>query len=363
MNTPRYADGVLSQNGRRGLAAGWLAIILTGGLAVPPGVLALDVDGDGLSDVFERRFGGLDMQPGADDDSDGFTNLAESLFGSDPLDAQSPGSLPRLLFCEDGLVVSWRAEPFAVYQLETSPDLREWSASGDPIVGDGLVVERRFPLTAAGNRMFFRLRASSPSDSDVDGLDDREEWLLGTDPNRADTDGDGMADGLEMIQGTDPLRAEPPVDTDGDGLSDEEEMTAHTDPGNPDTDDDGLPDGWEVRNALNPLANDAWDDGDGDGVANFDEFTLGTDPRDFANCNGGNLKIAPYLGEEGRLFYDGSLLLRVTDLEGHKLPFALVTIRTTGSQNRISQGGEKTEAATLRANARGLLVLRLVSND
>lgn len=66
------------------------------------------------------------------------------------------------------------------------------------------------------------------TDSDKDGLTDRRERELGTDPYKADTDGDGLSDGDEvLIWGTDPL--------------------------NPDTDGDGYKDGDEVKNGYNPL--------------------------------------------------------------------------------------------------------------
>ncbi len=65
-----------------------------------------------------------------------------------------------------------------------------------------------------------------------------------------DTDHDGIADKNEPALGTEPLKA----DTDGDGLSDgEEAIVWKTDPLNPDTDGDGFPDGQEVHNNYNPL--------------------------------------------------------------------------------------------------------------
>jgi len=42
------------------------------------------------------------------------------------------------------------------------------------------------------------------ADRDGDGLSDREEARLGTDPDNPDTDGDGIGDGEEVRQGTDP---------------------------------------------------------------------------------------------------------------------------------------------------------------
>lgn len=46
---------------------------------------------------------------------------------------------------------------------------------------------------------------SADLDSDNDGLTNRQEYELGTDPGNADTDGDGIADGTELTLGYDPL--------------------------------------------------------------------------------------------------------------------------------------------------------------
>ena len=89
-------------------------------------------------------------------------------------------------------------------------------------------------------------------DSDGDGLTDREEMALGTDPFNPDTDGDGLTDGEEVkMYHTDPLNP----DTDGDGLTDGAEVHVwHTDPLNPDTDGGGVSDGHEViEDGTNPL--------------------------------------------------------------------------------------------------------------
>lgn len=42
-------------------------------------------------------------------------------------------------------------------------------------------------------------------DTDGDGLDDKQESAIGTDPKKADTDGDGYADGEEVKNGYSPL--------------------------------------------------------------------------------------------------------------------------------------------------------------
>jgi Tol biopolymer transport system component len=119
-------------------------------------------------------------------------------------------------------------------------------------------------------------------DSDGDGLTDRQEEEIGTDPNNPDTDNDGLSDGEEVLRrNTDPLNPDTDTDllsdgaevlehntdplnpdTDSDLLSDGEEISLGTDPRNPDTDSDGLIDGEESPPCPDPLNPDS----DGDGI-------------------------------------------------------------------------------------------------
>lgn len=113
----------------------------------------------------------------------------------------------------------------------------------------GLSVTYRFGATPPAH---YLLTQAGDIDSDGDGLTDREEAMLGTDPFNPDTDGDGLTDGEEVkIYHTDPLNP----DTDGDGLSDGAEVHVyHTNPLNPDTDGGGVSDGHEViEDGTNPL--------------------------------------------------------------------------------------------------------------
>jgi len=118
------------------------------------------------------------------------------------------------------------------------------------------------------------LPLSGNADSDHDGLTNKEEKALGTDPKNPDTDGDGLSDGDEVHKyHTDPLLK----DTDHDGLSDGDEfLKYHTDPLKADTDGDGLSDGDEVlKYHTDPLKVDS----DGDGLSDGQEvLTYKTDP-------------------------------------------------------------------------------------
>ena len=49
--------------------------------------------------------------------------------------------------------------------------------------------------------------ASSNADSDLDGLNDSDETIYGTDPHNPDSDADGVKDGQEVTDGSDPMDA------------------------------------------------------------------------------------------------------------------------------------------------------------
>ncbi len=122
--------------------------------------------------------------------------------------------------------------------------------------------------------LMFTRGSSADADPDKDGLSNRIEKELGTDPKKADTDGDGLNDGDEVNQyKTNPLK----MDSDNDGLNDGFEVKYKTDPLKADTDGDGLNDGAEVNQyKTHPLKADT----DGDGLNDGDEVNKRkTDPR------------------------------------------------------------------------------------
>jgi hypothetical protein len=61
-------------------------------------------------------------------------------------------------------------------------------------------------------------------DDDGDGLSDREEEAIGSDPTSIDSDSDGLTDDEEVGLGSSPISS----DTDGDGYSDGDEKLAGT---------------------------------------------------------------------------------------------------------------------------------------
>jgi len=126
-------------------------------------------------------------------------------------------------------------------------------------------------------------------DTDGDGLSDRLERELNSDPHNGDTDGDGYGDLFEYIHRaegfslTDPQRpaiaCDEREDRDGDGLNGCEEAYLGTSTLLPDTDGDGIWDWYEMLHGTDPMLADADLDLDFDGVTNATEIYGGTSPN------------------------------------------------------------------------------------
>ena len=105
------------------------------------------------------------------------------------------------------------------------------------------------------------------TNADADTLNNRDEFLAGTDPRNPDTDGDGINDAVELANGSNPLLA-----------SRQPDLAGKLWPNGEDLDGDGLPDAWAARFRAKGLAANL--DSDGDGLTNAQEARMGTDPFD-----------------------------------------------------------------------------------
>ena len=117
-------------------------------------------------------------------------------------------------------------------------------------------------------------------DPDRDGLVNGDEFANGTNPRRADTDGDGLTDlwEIESLLNAQSAAGDNGAngDPDLDGLVNKDEMKLGTDPYNWDSDSDAMPDGWEVGEGIQPKDNRGRNgpkgDANGDGESNLDRF-------------------------------------------------------------------------------------------
>jgi hypothetical protein len=147
-------------------------------------LIALDTDGDGLSDEKELEWGSYPWKRDSDDDG---------------------------------------ASDYVEYSL-TTPDhvFNPLTFIGDPDGPDGPMEEN-----IQDNNCTAGIGGIWP-DTDQDLLNDCEEDLIGTNRRVADTDGDGIPDGLEFLAGTNIFNPEDTVDTDLDGFPNPIEIRQHT---------------------------------------------------------------------------------------------------------------------------------------
>ena len=216
-----------------------------------------DTDCDGVPDYLDFDSDDDDIDDDDEDyDSDGLTNLEESVVGTDPLDPDTDN---------DGIT-----------------DRDEVAGGASPTVYDpGVDTD---PLDA---------------DTDDDGVSDGEEIAAGadgfvTDPLDPDSDGDQLGDGLETSGTAIPAGLSdgieiPYLGTDGANFVADADPSTQTDPTKRDTDDGGLADAVEDVNRNGRIdsgetdPNDPSDDtrdSDGDGIPNPIEVEIGTDPFD-----------------------------------------------------------------------------------
>lgn len=166
-------------------------------------------------------------------------------------------------------------------------------------------------------------------DPDGDGISNRLEFAMGTNPLLRDSDHDLGPDQWELDKGWDPLGdslvgpvADTDTDTlpdfwemlyglpwqnvddrggdpDNDGADNQSEYTNRTDPTGNDTDGDRLPDAWEIAKGLQVTVQDGGADPDQDGLTNYAEFLAGTEPKNPDTDGDGYLD-----GFERRHLYD-----------------------------------------------------------
>ncbi len=156
--------------------AGFVALLCTTPLRA-----ILDQNADGLSDIW-AAFYPTAGAPSADPDGDGAANLAESLAGTDPLDAASRFAATTERSDTGEVRLRWRGVIGKQYRLETSPDLRTWSPLPPEYTGqnEDLAPTVRAANSPATNREFWRVVVSD-RDSDANGLTGWEEAQRATD--------------------------------------------------------------------------------------------------------------------------------------------------------------------------------------
>lgn len=155
----------------------------------------LDLDENGYSDVWERKFEAYDLNPFQDPDEDGAVNIMEHQAGTDPNDPDSV--LKRagwIEYWDNQMIVGWKTVRGMSYELNESQTMvsGSWAISGPVVFGTGdyhwakVVKESprsfiRIKNAELGARLSGAYASLLNLDTDLDGISDWNEWIRGSD--------------------------------------------------------------------------------------------------------------------------------------------------------------------------------------
>ena len=162
----------------------------------------IDLNSNGMSDIWELIYGAASLDPNGDADGDGVSNGGESIAGTNPFD---PNSVPRIAligYSGTNLTVSMACALGKQYQLQSVPGISNiigtnWTTEMTLVARTGTVATLTAPPGLTSK--FFRISISDV-DTDGDGVNDWEEYKLGLDPfnafsnNQLDGNGQLMGD-------------------------------------------------------------------------------------------------------------------------------------------------------------------------
>jgi uncharacterized protein (DUF1800 family) len=203
----------------------WFLVLAFNSWPAPVVAQKVDLNSNGMSDVWEQIYGAAALVPSEDADADGLSNTKEAIAATHPLDASSSPRISNVAYAASTFSLSVPSALGKYYELQSIPALTatNWSYETGYVARAGTAVVLS-PISGSLGR-FFRL-AISDVDSDLDGVNDWEEYRLGTDPliaaSNGQLDGNGQlvgdyayvvgrfaAQNVLTIQATDPTTTAP----------------------------------------------------------------------------------------------------------------------------------------------------------
>ena len=106
--------------------------------------------------LFNKPSGALTQNfgTGLNSDQDGLTNLEELLAGTNPLNARSVLNI-GMDKTDDSYWLVWDTNPGALYQIQSTGDLKAWNSTTGPRVADGF--GEKMAITASQAQNIYRV--------------------------------------------------------------------------------------------------------------------------------------------------------------------------------------------------------------
>ena len=124
---------------------------------------AVDADGDGLPDAWEKRyFGSTDPGAADDADGDGMSNWEEFRTGTNPTERSSVAAIQSVRVQGADVIVRFNTVAGKVYRLEKAAriEAQVWTTVGAVMPGTGDALEKTDAGAAGSSRFFYRMRIS-----------------------------------------------------------------------------------------------------------------------------------------------------------------------------------------------------------
>ena len=156
----------------------------------------IDLNGDGMSDVWQWLYNANGVSPAADPDGDGFSNLQESIAGTDPFNSNSYPHITFTAYTATNFSVtipSALGKQYTLLSITNMTSGTNWLIETNVVERSGTNLTLNVVPTAATK--FYRI-AVSDVNSDGSGLmNDWEKYELGLDPSNAWSNGQEDSNG------------------------------------------------------------------------------------------------------------------------------------------------------------------------
>ena len=162
----------------------------------------IDLNSDGIPDLWAMRFSAGALSPTADSDGDGRKNSAEAAAGTNPFSPASALRITSVTVDGTGVHLTFPTEIGKRYQVQTAatPSSLTWTDFGVALAPDASGSLTTTNGDPGATSLFYRVRVQD-IDSDGDGVNDWEEIQAGFDPYSTHSGGLSGPGDLAAISG------------------------------------------------------------------------------------------------------------------------------------------------------------------